>query len=278
VVPVFSVVLPTYGRPAFLSEALASVLGQTFSDFECIVVDDGSPHPPELPDDSRVRLVGRASNGGPAAARNAGIAAAVGRYVAFLDDDDVWLPERLAVAAKAHVRAAVAVCWQSTVGQHAADPSGRLLEGDVRDCVLDAMTPHLGATSIERAVTPNFDERYPAGEDVEWWLRVAQQSAVTTTPVVGLLYRAHAGPRGSAGPDGRLRGASMLLEEYADWFALHPRAKAFRLKRMGISALRVGDRQLARRCFAGSLRLRPEARTAWHALRSLTPKRRTVDA
>ena len=81
-------------------------------------------------------------------------------------------------------RAPVAICWQSTLGQHAADAGGRVLEGDVHDSVLDGMTPHLGATSIERAVTPTFDERYPAGEDVEWWLRVTREMAVTTTPSV----------------------------------------------------------------------------------------------
>jgi hypothetical protein len=70
-----------------------------------------------------------------------------------------------------------------------------------------------------------------------------------------------------------LRNAEMLLEEHDEWFRAHPRAKAFRLKRMGLSALRVDDRRLARRCFAGSLRLHPEARTAWHALRTLAPHR-----
>jgi hypothetical protein len=50
------------------------------------------------------------------------------------------------------------------------------------------------------------------------------------------------------------------------------------LKRMGLSAMRVNDRRLARRCFADSLRLRPEARTAWHALRTLAPQRSVGDA
>jgi glycosyltransferase involved in cell wall biosynthesis len=275
--PTFSVVIPTYGRRAYLDEAVASVLAQTFADFECIVVDDASPEPPSVLDDRRLHLIRRDVNGGPPAARNTGIAAAGGSYLAFLDDDDVWLPDRLAAAAAAHERAPVAICWQATLGA-SARPDGRVLEGDVRDTILDGMIPHLGTTSIAREVAPPFDERYEASDDVEWWLRVAQSLSVTTVPVVGLLYRVHAGPRNRTGQRNRLHDASMLLKEHEEWFRHHPRAKAFRLKRMGLSALRVNDRALARRCFADSMRLHPQPRTAWHMLRTFAPARVTEDA
>ncbi len=273
--PEFSVIIPTYGRPAFLAEALASVSRQTLTDFECIVVDDATPEPPALPTtDARFRLVRRAANGGPGAARNTGIAEAAGRHLAFLDDDDLWTPDRLEFAASAHGRAPVAVCGQSTLGDDPPARPGRVLEGDVRDVVLDGLTPHLGATSIERAAALAFDERYRGSEDVDWWLRVAQRSRVATTPNVGLLYRRHDLPRSGSTRDDRLFGARLLLDEHADWFAAHPRAEAFRRKRMGLLALQTGDRRLARRCFARSLRLHPQARTAWHALRTLKPARR----
>src|SRR3954464_14214558 len=96
--PTFSVIIPTYGRPKFLSEAVASVLAQTCADFECIVVDDAGPELATLPNDARIRVIRRDENGGPPAARNTGIDAARGTYVAFLDDDDVWLPTRLSDA------------------------------------------------------------------------------------------------------------------------------------------------------------------------------------
>jgi glycosyltransferase involved in cell wall biosynthesis len=274
--PQFSVVIPTYGRPEFLDAAVRSVLAQTLADFECIVVDDAGVAPPLLPSDTRVRLLRRDVNGGPAAARNTGIEAAAGRHVAFLDDDDVWLPGRLAAALDAHSRAPVAVCWQTTLGREPSEngagaAKGRTLEGDVHDVILDDMTPHLGATSIERSVVPRFDERYDTCEDVDWWLRVTGALSVTTIRSVGFAYRAHAGPRERTATDRRLTGARLLLDEHADWFRAHPRAKAFRLKRMGLSALAAGDRRVARQCFTRSFRLRPEPRTAWHALRSLGP-------
>ena len=96
--PLFSVIVPTYQRPPFLLEALDSVRRQTIESFECIVVDDGSPEPVRLANDDRVRLVRRPINGGVAAARNTGIDHARGRYITFLDDDDVYTPTRLALA------------------------------------------------------------------------------------------------------------------------------------------------------------------------------------
>lgn len=97
--PRVSVVTPTVDRPAFLRRAVESALVQTVGDLEVVVVVDG-PSPTtaafaaEHPD-PRVRLVQRQERGGVAAARNDGIAAARAPYVAFLDDDDVWLPQKL---------------------------------------------------------------------------------------------------------------------------------------------------------------------------------------
>jgi glycosyltransferase involved in cell wall biosynthesis len=273
VAPTFSVVIPTHGRPALLREAIESVLSQTVGDLECIVVDDASDEAPAVPTDPRVRLVRRTVNGGPAAARNTGIEHASGRYVAFLDDDDVYAPGRLEAALAAHARAPVAVCWQATLGAVPPRPRGRLLEGRVGDVILDGMTPQVGATSVERAVVPRFDERYEPTEDVEWWIRLARDLPVATAPEVGLLYRVHQGPRARTGQRRRVEGGQALLDDYAPWFRQHRRAHAFRLKRIGLSALQAGDRPLARRYLTRSFRRRPEPKTAWHALRATVPRR-----
>ena len=94
----YSVIIPTYNRGAILAEAIASVLAQDCPDLELIVVDDGST------DDTRAMLERRfpqaiylhQTNRGPAAARNRGVAAARGDYIAFLDSDDLWLPGKIA--------------------------------------------------------------------------------------------------------------------------------------------------------------------------------------
>lgn len=96
--PLVSVVIPTYNRSRLLLETLQSVFAQTFRDFEVIVVNDGST------DDTlevlrrfgaRVRVISQ-QNGGIGVARNRGIAEASGHYVALLDHDDLWMPEKLA--------------------------------------------------------------------------------------------------------------------------------------------------------------------------------------
>ena len=87
--PAVSVIIPAYNRAAVIGAAIASVLGQSFTDFELIVVDDvsidGTVAAVEAIGDPRLRVVRRAANGGPGAARNSGVAAARGDIVAFLD-------------------------------------------------------------------------------------------------------------------------------------------------------------------------------------------------
>jgi glycosyltransferase involved in cell wall biosynthesis len=95
-----SVVIPVYRRQKEAVEAIRSVLAQTELPLEIIIVDDGSPAPFELPHDllanTAIRLVRLSENGGAARARNAGIALVRGDWIAFLDSDDLWLPEKLA--------------------------------------------------------------------------------------------------------------------------------------------------------------------------------------
>lgn len=95
-----SVIMPAYNCRATLAESIASVAAQTFADWELLVVDDCSGEPladiVESFHDERIRYVRLLENSGVAKARNTGIALAKGRYIAFLDSDDLWLPEKLA--------------------------------------------------------------------------------------------------------------------------------------------------------------------------------------
>ena len=95
--PLVSVIIPVYKVEAYLTACVESVLAQTWQDFEIILVDDGSPDQcPRMCDefaarDSRIRVIHK-ENGGVSTARNVGIHAAEGTYLAFLDSDDLWSP------------------------------------------------------------------------------------------------------------------------------------------------------------------------------------------
>lgn len=97
--PEVSVIIPTYNRPNLLPRAIGSVLNQTYTNFECIVVDDASPVDSSSVvaefDDDRLVYFEHEINQGASAARNTGIAHAKGEYIAFLDDDDEWLSTKL---------------------------------------------------------------------------------------------------------------------------------------------------------------------------------------
>ena len=101
-VPLVSIIVPCYNAETFLGATLEAVIAQTFTDWECVVVDDASRDGSAAvlaqyaERDPRIRPVFQPVNGGAAAARNAGLGVIRGRYLAFLDADDYWLPEKLA--------------------------------------------------------------------------------------------------------------------------------------------------------------------------------------
>jgi glycosyltransferase involved in cell wall biosynthesis len=113
--PFVSIVIPTYNRVGFVGNAVDSVLHQTFTDYELIVVDDGSTDATEQELRqyvNKIRYIYQ-SNAGVSAARNTGIAASRGRWLAFLDSDDEWKPEYLRTQIDA-VGNMSTVCMQST--------------------------------------------------------------------------------------------------------------------------------------------------------------------
>lgn len=267
--PMFSVIIPTYDRPTFLAEAIDSVLGQTVQDFEVLVVDDGSPRPAQVSRDERVRLIRREHRGGEAAARNTGLAHARGRFVCFLDDDDLYAPARLEAAAMHVDRAPLVVTWARYIGGE--ESRGRWLEGDVSERILDGMTPPLGTVTIRRDVVLPFDEGFAALPDVEWWLRQSQVCRVAAADSFCYLVRRHDGPRVGYGTAARIDCSLKLLDRHRDYFRQHPAAASFRWKRIALMRLSVADRGGARSALLRSLAAHPEPRTAWHLIRATLP-------
>jgi glycosyltransferase involved in cell wall biosynthesis len=186
--PRVSVVIPTHNRAGIVVRAIDSVLKQTVRDFELIVVDDASPDQTaavvERIDDARLRLVRLAKNGGQAHALNVGIATVRGEWVAFLDDDDEWLPNKLELQLarlQADSRATAVYCRclaQTAEGLRTPRARREMAEGDITNALLMrgmAMTP--SAYMVKRSAlleVGGLDESWPASADWDVWLRISQ--------------------------------------------------------------------------------------------------------
>lgn len=184
--PKISVVIPVYNRANSVLPTLQSVQNQTFSDFECIVVDDGSKDGEELRKvveglkDARFRYVYR-ENGGGGAARNTGIDEAKAPIVAFLDSDDLWLPTKLEVKSALLGASQEKVIYCAAyvdrgVGRRWIRPSRGLADGeDVADYLfvsnefIQSSSIAL-ATAVARAV--RWDPELRKGQDLDFVLRL----------------------------------------------------------------------------------------------------------
>lgn len=192
--PLVSIIIPTYNRLVYLREAIRSVFDQTYANWELLVVDDGSTDGTagylRGLADPRVRIVEIAHTGNPARVRNAGIAAARGELVAFLDSDDVWLPEKLAVQVRGFEQepdCAWRFCGYARIDARGApaqlpETAWKLGRGWILEPLLriDIMIP-TPAVIVTRKLLEDagrFDETLPYVQDYDLWFRLATKSAV----------------------------------------------------------------------------------------------------
>jgi glycosyltransferase involved in cell wall biosynthesis len=182
--PQVSVVIPTYNRAGVVKEAVDSVLAQEYNDFELIVVDDGSTDNTSevlVPYGDDVTVLFQ-ENKGVSAARNRGIAEASGRYIAFLDSDDLWLPRKLSAQVEFFNRRPDALICQTeevwvrngirvNPGKRHKKPSGMIFEPSLELCLVSPSAVMIRRDLMERA--GGFDETLPACEDYDLWLRIS---------------------------------------------------------------------------------------------------------
>jgi len=184
-----SVIIPTYNRAAFVVGAVESVMAQTLSDWELVVVDDGSTDGTEAilaPYSGRLRYI-RSGHRGVSAARNLGVWETRGEWLAFLDSDDLWLPrklERQMEALEGHPE--TPLCYTDEIwvrkgrrvnpGKRHKKYSGWIFERCLPLCIISP-----SSVLIRREVFSElggFDERLPACEDYDLWLRITSRYPV----------------------------------------------------------------------------------------------------
>lgn len=270
-IPRVSVVMPVFNVEAFVSEAVQSVLSQSFRDFELIIVDDGGKDQ-SIPiclgfDDARIRIV-QQENRGLAGARNTGIAAALGQYIALLDSDDRWDMQKLML----HVihldnRPDVGVSYS---GSALIDANGAFMRqaqrpklhkvtaADIicRNPVGNGSAPVLRRLALDdiefrHPRDPNrscwFDETFRQSEDIEMWVRMALTTKFTFDGIQPLLthYRIVGGGL-SANVVRQYESWDRMLAKTAryapEFVAEHgPSARAYQLRYLARRSIQMGD-------------------------------------
>lgn len=254
--PKVSAIITTYNRPDFLRKAIKSVLAQTYHDFELLILDNSSAIDTEKTvkefNDARIRYI-KHQPLGIAQARNLGVREAKGKFIAFLDDDDKWLLDKLESQLKIFEKAKddIALVYGGCLW---VDANGEpikihfpILRGFVIKDLLwtkDAFTgsasnPMLLKSAIEEL--GGYNERIRAGEDWELYLRLTNKYKVDFTPEIILTITEHSGVRLGM----RLLDAAdleiYLLEEWKGIFNENKKLQSFYLQKIGGKMCRMGQ-------------------------------------
>jgi glycosyltransferase involved in cell wall biosynthesis len=184
--PLVAVIIPTFNRAGLLERAVNSVLGQTFGNFEAVVVDDGSTDgtaglPIFKKNDPRLCSIGLPENRGVSHARNAGVRATSAPWLAFLDSDDEWLPEKLEKQVRwtlSHPDMHIVQTREIWIrrGRRVNPPKtheksdGDLFAASLERCMVTPSSVMLRRTIFDEA--GGFSESLPACEDYDLWLKV----------------------------------------------------------------------------------------------------------
>jgi glycosyltransferase involved in cell wall biosynthesis len=250
--PLVTVVIPAYNCERYVGRAIRSALAQSFQDFECIVVDDGSTDRTASvirSFGSRVRVISQ-RNGGASSARNAGIFAARGRYIAFLDSDDYWLRTKLQIQIDVLtsdpdlVLVSSGLSWiRSSVDPEYLDPASPGFEPHELACFdgLDDLLqdPYLGTSTVvvkadvAKAIG-GFDASLPVGEDIDFYFRACADRRYATVRTALARCQLRAGSL-TTSPDGYAFNLQVLDRLESDWPAFAAsRRRVLRKRRLAI--------------------------------------------
>jgi len=237
--PEISVIMPVYNASQYLKEAVDSILSQTYSDFELIVVDDGSTDSTlgilSGIDDRRLKIVGQ-PHAGITSALNMGIRCARGRYIARMDADDISLPTRFEKQV-AYLQNHPEV---GMIGSEylEIDSGGRVIgerhlplcDREIRAAIIKYNPFCHSSVMIRRGVLDMaglYDERFCVAQDYELWFRVIRHTQVANIGEPLVMHRVHGNALAVTTRDEQLkaevkaRGLAILSGQYRPWYAVH---------------------------------------------------------
>ena len=255
--PLVTVVITTYNRPSFLRSAVETVVAQDYEPIELVVVDDCSETPARevledhTPEVTSFEIRRHAENRGANAARNTGVDAASGEFIAFLDDDDRWEPEKISRQVEAFRRAGDdvgLVCTGRKVVDDGSVDEVRLPEipdGDITKALLcrnvvGTQSSVMVRTDVARE-TP-FDETMPRWADLEWYVAVSTECEFAAVREPLVIYTRGALNRISDDYGVLEESYRIFVDKYRDLAATY--GQRFERKMLAWSAFRVGNASL----------------------------------
>jgi glycosyltransferase involved in cell wall biosynthesis len=231
--PLVSVIIPTFNRPQQLSEAIDSLLKQTYPHFEAIIVNDAGISVGELVasfDDSRLIYFEHKHNNGPSAGRNTAIGIAKGKYIAYLDDDDLYYPEHLETLIKALTEGQHKIAYAdfNLITKQEENGSYTVIDKEKKSYSVDAdsllVHSHLPPTPVihEKACLDEvgfFDETLNRHEDWDLWIRIALKYPFLHIPKITSEYTKIIGSTQtiSAWPGHFLNSIQIIHERYKNY-------------------------------------------------------------
>lgn len=255
--PLVSVVIPTHNRARLARRAVDSALAQTVSDLEVLVVDDASTDDTAAVlagyDDPRLRVILRPVVGGGSAARNTGIDASKGRFVAFLDSDDEWLPHKLErqleVLETSHRSPAVAVSgFLALRGTSGRTGVPGVLKGDKhvsRLLSLRGGPVTASVLTVDRELLDaglRFDPSLPALQDLDFLIQAALRGCAIVGPSEALVHKFVAEDRPRVfSPASEIAARRLLLAKYSPELAADPFAAAQQHQALALACARQGE-------------------------------------
>jgi glycosyltransferase involved in cell wall biosynthesis len=202
--PKVSVFMPVYNAGDYLREAIESILNQTFTEFEFVIVNDGSTDQSESIirsyADPRIRLVNNPKNLGLIASLNLGLEICQGEYILRMDSDDISLPDRIALQVKFmddNQRIGLIGSWFEDFGEHIEPKVVRYSSHDVEIRIRHLYQTHIShptavlRSSVVRQHAISFDSEYVYGEDYNFWVTMSSFSELSNYPAVLVRKRDH---------------------------------------------------------------------------------------
>ena len=287
--PTVSVIIPTHNRAELLKRAINSVLRQTFEDFELIVVDDASSdNTPEVVEgikDGRIQYVRLKKNSGGPVARNTGIKRARGRFIALLDDDDEWLPNRLELQIEKFesLEKDVGVVYGGFyyVSQDTGEILGKRLpryRGDVYAYFLKENFVGSPTLLIRRECFKKaglFDPKLKSSQDWDMWLRIAKYYKFDYVPAVVAKYYVH-GHQITFNMEKYISGREKFVWKYPDIYK-NPRILSLHLSQMGLLLILSGNAEKGLKYLAKSIAMAPLNMENYRKLLELALDSRSVE-